>query len=224
MTASTWVHLPHCPLGHQLDGPLGLRVEAPVEGLHHHQPSALGDYGHPSGLNGIGGEGLFQQHRLARFQRGDGPAGMVGVGQRVVHRVDLVGGQERVIAVKHHRDAVLGGIGPSPLRITGRYRGHLNPVDLLGRLDEPHWPDPRCPQHPESHGGRLGRERRFEVGGQFWAADEDAPLGEVAGGCSAGGNRRGGRRGDPRPPTRRPERKCPIRRGLRHGPRRRPHR
>ena len=87
-------------------------------------------------LVGVRGERLLAQHVLAGLERGDRPPAVEPVRQRVVDRVHVGIGEERVVRVVHRRDRVLAGELLGSLPVTGRHGDDLDLVVLLRGLDQ----------------------------------------------------------------------------------------
>jgi hypothetical protein len=81
----------------QLARASNLRVVAPHEGLGQHAAFALGDVEDAIDVLGVAGERLLAQHVLAGLERAERPLHVQRVGQRVVDRVDVGIGQQRLV-------------------------------------------------------------------------------------------------------------------------------
>jgi polyphosphate kinase 2 len=137
--------------GHDLLHPAGQRVVAVVERLHHHpagRPRGVGDLGR-FGL--VRGERLLAQHVLARGEGPQRPRGVQRVRQRVVDRVHVGIGDQGLVRLVHHGDAVLGGEPAGPGRVPGRDRGHQHLGHQAGRRDQRARGDPGSAEraHPQ---------------------------------------------------------------------------
>ena len=127
------------PAPHDLGGPHGEGVVAVVEGLHHHQPGALGRRNrHLPGFNRVRGERLLAEHVLAGFQGFQRPLRVQSVGQRVVDGIDAGVVQQGLIRVRHPGNVVLARELDRPLPVPGRHGGHRDSRLAAGR------PDDRC--------------------------------------------------------------------------------
>ena len=88
---------------------------------------------------------------FAGAQRGDGPAAVQAVGQRVVDGINGGVGEQRVVAVVHRGDAVFGGKGRGAVAVARGDGGDLHAVQHAGRTDEGGRRDPRGAQHADAH-------------------------------------------------------------------------
>ena len=88
------------------------------------------------GLVGVGRERLLAEDGLAGLERGEGPASVQPVGQRVVDGVDGRVGEQGLVAVVDGRDPPLPREPFGPRPVAGRDRDHLDVGDLLGRFQK----------------------------------------------------------------------------------------
>jgi hypothetical protein len=70
---------------------------------------------------------------LARLERADRPLDVQRVGQRDVDGVDLVVGEERLVAAVRPLDAVLARVGLRPVLVAARDRDDPDPVARAGQ-------------------------------------------------------------------------------------------
>ena len=120
-----------------LDEPRRQRVVAVVEGLGHDEPRGGRRPGDRARLGRVGGEGLLAQHVLAGGQLARRDSATVQpVGQRVVDRVDVGVGHQRLVGGPGAGDLVAGGEGGRPLGVPGGHGHHLYALDPPGRGGE----------------------------------------------------------------------------------------
>ena len=135
---------------------------AVVKRLHHHSIRPRRHVGDLAGLNCVGGERLLAQHVLAGVECGASPSAVQPVRQRVVDRIQVRVGDQRLVAVVHSRDLVFSSKCPSPGAVACGYRDHRNLRVVLRRFDERRWGDASRAQHADSqwfsvfrHGPKL---------------------------------------------------------------------
>ena len=111
------------------------RVVAVVERLHHDEAGARRDRGDGFGFLRVRGERLLAQHVLAGFECGDRPLRVQAVRERVVDRVDIGVGDQRLVRVAHLRDAVLRRERVGTAAIASGHRADDRLVDVARGLD-----------------------------------------------------------------------------------------
>jgi hypothetical protein len=118
----------------------GVRVVAPVEGLHHHDIAGVGGDSDQAGVGGVGRKRFLAEHVLPGLDRCDRPLPMKRRRRADVDGVDGLGGDQLGIRTERQRDAPrLGGLA-SPREISRPDRRDLDTLDQL------HWRDPRRPR------------------------------------------------------------------------------
>ena len=136
-------------------------VVPPVERLHHHAPRARRHLRHLPRLRLVGRERLLAEHVLAGLERPDRPLGVEAVGQGVVHGRDGLVREERLVARRHARDAVLRRERLRPPPIPRRHARDLDLVHALRRPNQRHRRDPRRPQDPHPQLAVRHRAARY---------------------------------------------------------------
>ena len=126
------------------------RVVAPVERFHHDEAAPACRVRDRLGLALVRRERLLAEDVLLRGDRAERPLGVEGVRKRVVDRVDVRIGEQRLVALGDLGDAVLARILGGPRGVARCDRDDLDVVHLARRLEERERRDPRRAEHADS--------------------------------------------------------------------------
>jgi len=131
------------------------RVEAVHERLHQRDVGVLAVVEERRRLRGVERQRLLTQRRQSRVGRAADPLPVQGVGERVVHRVD-VGVEDPLVAPVRLRDSEVARERRRPVGVPRRHRGHLVAA-VQDRRRQFRAGDVRRAEHSEAHGRTHGR-------------------------------------------------------------------
>jgi hypothetical protein len=114
----------------------GLGMGAEHEGLHEHAAGAVGGVERCLDLGRVARERLLAQHVLARLEAADRPRDVQRVRQRHVDGVDVVVGEERLVASVRALDAVRARARFGARCVAAGDGDDVDPVRRLGAADD----------------------------------------------------------------------------------------